>query len=203
LIAALVLAAGQSSRMGRPKMVLPWGKTTVIGQVVTTLVGAGLDEIVVVTGNDWDRVQIALDAWIRMGSVRLVHNARYTEGDMLRSTQVGLKSLLKDHEAAMIVLGDQPQMEIRVVKQVIAAYQAHQPLFVVPSYQMRRGHPWMISREIWPEIFSLQSSQTLRHVLQKYADKIYYVNVDSPTILQDLDTPEAYQKYAPPKEQNE
>jgi len=188
MIAAIVLAAGLSRRMGVPKMVLPWKNTTVIGQVVDVLAQAGINEMVVVTGGAHEQVEAALEGL----PVKLVFNPRYPEDEMAYSLQAGLLALSEEVEATLVALGDQPQIECTVVQAIMAAYQQSKAALIVPSYKMRRGHPWLIVRSLWPEVQILPSGRTLRDVLNAQAEQINYLQVDTPSILQDLDTPEDY-----------
>ena len=203
-IAAVVLAAGRSQRMGQPKMVLPWGDTTVIGQVVRTLSHANLREIIIVTGGARQEVEAALKEF----PVRTAWNSRFAEDQMTLSLRVGLASLPTQIDAALIVLGDQPQIQLEVVQQVLRGYQASRALLVFPSYQMRRGHPWIIARQLWgvlgdaslterenPENKSVPS--LLRDILRIYADQISYVEVGNDSILRDVDTPADYLRERP------
>lgn len=192
-IGAVVLAAGRSQRMGQPKMLLPWGDTTVVGQVVRALVQAGLGQIVVVTGGWRQQVEAAL----QNSPARMVYNPRYMEDQMALSIQVGLASLPAQTDAALIVLGDQPQMQSEVVRQVMRAYQESRAPLVFPSYHLRRGHPWIIARSLWGELLEKASVLTLREILNTYADQIRYVVVQDDTILRDLDTPADYQRERP------
>lgn len=202
-VSAVVFAAGQSKRMGRPKLLLPWGDTVVIGQVVLTLAQAGLVEIIVVTGALGGEIEGALAGL----PVRLIQNPRYEVGEMLSSAQAGLAVLGPQVEAALFVLGDQPQIQAGVIQAVLAEYhRSHAPL-VVPSYRMRRGHPWCLARSLWPAVHQLGQPASLRDLLHAHAGQIDYVPVDTPTILQDLDTPQDYARLrtgAPdvPKAQN-
>ena len=198
MIAAVVLAAGKSERMGRPKMCLPWRETTVIGQVVTTLLHAGLEDVVVVTGGAADEVLEALSCLPADWPVRTVFNPGYATGEMLSSIQAGLAALGQQVEAGLIAIGDQPQMKAQVVRQVIRTYQETGAELVVPSYQMRRGHPMLLARTLWNELRDLRSPQTLRDLVQAHQSHIVYVNVRTASILQDLDTPEDYRRYEPP-----
>ena len=100
-------------------------------------------------------------------------------------------------EAALICLGDQPQVEERSVRSVCEAFQISGSKLVVPSYQMRRGHPWLLARELWDEVLRMREPETLREFLNRHASEIEYVDVNTPTILQDLDTPDDYLKYKP------
>ncbi len=193
MISAIVLAAGLSRRMGRPKMTLPWGRTTVIGQVVSSLSAVDLEEIVVVTGGARDEVEAAVSQL----PARVVFNPRFAEGEMLLSLQVGLSALAAECEAALVALGDQPQMERRIIQEILAVYGETHPRFVVPSYQMRRGHPWIVARPVWESIQALQPPATLRDILELHKGQTHYWVVDSPSVLQDLDTPDDYQRFHP------
>lgn len=188
MIAAVVLAAGQSKRMGSPKMILPWGDTTVIGRVVAVLQEAGVAEICAVTGGAHEQVEAALKG----KGVRMVFNPRFEQDEMAFSLQVGLANLSVQAQAALVVLGDQPQIQPQVVCKIMHVYEAQQASLVVPSYQMRRGHPWLIDRALWPEVMALQPPCTLRDVLTALPERILYVPVDTDSVLRDLDTPEDY-----------
>jgi molybdenum cofactor cytidylyltransferase len=193
MISAIVLAAGQSKRMGQPKMLLPWGNLTVIEQVVTTFLNAGVKDILVVTGGAHDQVQKAIEAY----SVRSVQNSEYAAGEMLSSLQLGLSKMPDPTQAALIGLGDQPQIQEESVRQVCEAYQRSLSLLIVPSFRMRRGHPWLVARPLWNELLGLRPPETPRDFLNDHADQIQYVSVDTPTVLADLDTPEDYQNSRP------
>jgi CTP:molybdopterin cytidylyltransferase MocA len=110
-VEGLLLAAGLSTRMGDFKLTLPWDGTTVIGRVTQTLREAGLADILVVTGHRSDDVVRALAG----KAVRTVHNPEYGTGEMLTSVQVGLRALQPNTVAALLCLGDQPQMEVTTV----------------------------------------------------------------------------------------
>lgn len=193
MIAALVLAAGRSLRMGRPKMLLPWGQTTVIGKVISTLLEANMNDICVVSGGNRNEVEAALSSF----KVEYVYNPDYENGEMLSSVQAGLLHLAEKVQAAMIVLGDQPQVEVEVIRAILESYLATHSKIIVPSFQMHRGHPWLIDMELWGEINDLKPPQTLRDYLIQKSEVITYVNVDTSSILQDLDTPVDYQKLKP------
>ena len=195
-LAAVILAAGQSKRMGQPKMLLPWGGTTVIGRVIATFAEASLNEIVIVTGGAREAVERETERLGREYPVRCVHNPQYESGEMLSSLQAGLLSLGTQFEAALIGLGDQPQLSLAAVHKVISANEANTAQLIVPSYNMRRGHPWLVNRFFWPALFALKSPQTLRDFLNTFSTKILYVESDQ-TILKDLDTPEDYLKEKP------
>lgn len=192
MITALILAAGQSRRMGQPKMLLPWEETTVLEKVIATFKTAGIDDILVVTGGDRERVEALVSA-----PARTVFNPSYAEGEMLSSVQAGLAELGLETEAALIGLGDQPQVQERSVRVVVEEYRKSGASLVVPSFQMRRGHPWLVARSYWDEILYMHPPASLRDFLNCHAGAIRYVEIDNSSILQDLDTPEDYLKSRP------
>jgi molybdenum cofactor cytidylyltransferase len=202
-ISAIVTAAGKSVRMGQPKMLMPWGNTTVLGKVVQTLQAVGVEDIVVVTNSK-------IAPQITSSEFRIALN---DDGEMLESIQLGLQALLPPpslrdtspksfgfgggREGVLICLGDQPQIEEENVHKVCDAFRQNKSQIVAPSYQMRRGHPWLVTRELWDEILGLRPPQSMRDFLNLHKDEIFYVECNSPSILQDLDTPADYLKYKP------
>jgi molybdenum cofactor cytidylyltransferase len=211
MTAAIVLAAGLSRRMGRFKLTLPWGDRTVIGQVVATLEAAGVAEIIVVTGHRADEVA----ATLADTTAHAVHNPDYAAGEMLSSIQAGLRALgarrglkpppqasesrlkpAKNAPAALLCLGDQPQMRAATVQAVLAAGAADGwSRIAIPSYRMRAGHPILLPNWLWPEI--LGCTGTLRDVMAAHRERTRFLVVDTPTILADLDTPEDYEAGTP------
>ncbi len=219
MITAIVLAAGQSKRMGQPKMLLPWGETSVLGQVIETVQRAGVEHILVVTGGARVQVEEIVRRYAeggRQDAISSRHNADYSKGEMLSSLQAGLRALIqppsslrdtspifkengggREGAAALICLGDQPQVQEGSVRAVVEAFEAGGSNLVVPSYQMRRGHPWLVARPLWDEILAMSPDKSPREFLNRHAGEIQYVNVDTPSILADLDTYEEYLKSRP------
>lgn len=192
-IAAIILAAGQSKRMGQPKMLLPWGKTTVLGQVVTTLANADIADIVVVTGGWRESVEAEVERLASYSPVRSIFNARHETEGMLSSVQAGVRVLQTGTQATLIALGDQPQMRQRSVRDVVEAYKKTGSVVVVPSNINRRGHPFLIASELWNNLLAMRSPMTMRDFLVAHTDSILYVEADE-SILQDLDTPDDYKQ---------
>lgn len=193
MISAIILAAGQSRRMGQPKMLLPWGKLTVIEHVIATFLRAGIEDLVVITGGARDQVERVTAPY----PIRRIYNEGYASGEMLSSLQCGLRVMSPQVQATLIGLGDQPQVEEGSVRRVCEAYWESHPGLVIPSFQMRRGHPWLVARPLWSEILQMNPPESPRDFLNGHAGEIRYVVVDTPSILADLDTPEDYQKSRP------
>ncbi len=196
MISAIILAAGQSKRMGRPKMLLPWGQSTVLGQVISTYQAAGVEDVLVVTGGAREQVT----AIAREHGARSIFNEQFANGEMLSSLQCALRLLSNEDpgtEAALIGLGDQPQVQAGDVRTICETFQKGTTRLVVPSSQLRRGHPWLVERSLRGDLLELKPPQSPRDFLQRHAAGILYVEMDTPSILADLDTPQDYQEARP------
>jgi molybdenum cofactor cytidylyltransferase len=211
-ITAIVLAAGLSRRMGQPKMLLPWGETTVLGQVVRTLTDSttnlttdsatklrigtdiGADfEVIVVTGGARELVEAEVARLKAEGlPVRAVFNPQYEAGEMMSSIRAGLAAIGPEAEYALIAPGDQPQLSAESVRRVVSAARQPGSRLILPSFGMRRGHPWLVRRDLWPD---LVATETGRIFLRAHEAEIFYVEADE-TVLKDLDTPEDYHRDA-------
>jgi molybdenum cofactor cytidylyltransferase len=186
-ISAIVLAAGKSVRMGQQKMLMPWGNTTVLGKVIETLQAAEVKDITLVANS-----ATALQITNYKLPITLNNN-----GEMLESIQLGLQEQKPSAEATLICLGDQPQVQESSVRNVCNIFRENKSSIVVPSYQMRRGHPWLIARKLWGEVLQMRAPESMRDFLNAHKSDIFYVELDTPSILLDLDTPSDYLKYKP------
>lgn len=193
MISALILAAGRSRRMGRSKMPLPWGANTVLGQVIEVFRVSLVDDICVVTGGDRATVEQIAEAW----RARTVYNPHFATEEMLSSLQIGLEAMPPPTEAVLIALGDQPQIQRETVLAILHKYDESRAPLIVPSYRMHRGHPWLIARALWGELLAMRPPDTPREFLNRHAERITYVDVDTPSVLQDIDTPEDYERGHP------
>jgi len=196
-ISAILLAAGESRRMGEPKLALPWGNTTILGQVVATYTAAGIGDILVITGGARQKIDILVTQLAQQFPVRTSHNPDYERGEMLSSIQAGLAGVGPQSSAALIGLGDQPQVQEETVRRICAAFTLTKSPLVAPSFQGHRGHPWLVARSLWPEILALPTTNTTaRQFLNAHASQIEYVVADE-NILKDLDTWEEYNRLRP------
>jgi molybdenum cofactor cytidylyltransferase len=200
MISAIVLAAGQSKRMWQPKMLLPWGKTTVLGQVIETLKRTTIDQVIVVTGGYRSQVEGLAANY----GVQTIHNDGYEDGEMLSSLQCGLREIHESREkeshlsdAVLICLGDQPRMQAEIAQLIVDHYVKNGADIIIPSHKNRRGHPWLVAKTHWEEILHLEVPQTPRDFLNRHSSTISYINVDDSSIVSDVDTYEDYLKSRP------
>jgi molybdenum cofactor cytidylyltransferase len=194
MISAIILAAGESKRMQQPKMLLPWKRSTVLQTVISTFQRAGMKDILVVTGGAHNQV----DALVGR-TVQTVFNENYAEGEMLSSIQIGLISKMREAQAALIALGDQPQVQVKTIQHILQEFNQSKARLIVPSFNMHRGHPWLVAKDLWEEIINMQPPESAREFLNRHSREIHYIQMDTSTVLQDLDTPEDYLKYQPGK----
>jgi molybdenum cofactor cytidylyltransferase len=184
--------------MGQPKMLLPWGNVSVLEHVISVFATAGIQDILVITGAVHEQIEQAAATYQQRYPVRLVYNENHLHGEMLSSLQLGIRALLASPlhrtaaSAALVGLGDQPQAQEQSINLICEAFTQSEVNLVVPSFQMRRGHPWLVARSLWEDLLDLRPPQSPRDFLNRHPDEIHYVNVDTPSVLADLDTPEDY-----------
>jgi molybdenum cofactor cytidylyltransferase len=188
-IGAVVLAAGMSTRMGQSKVLLPWtANKTIIEHIVEQLINSRVDHIVVVTGHMAPEVKALLQPL----DVKVVYNRSFKTGEMLSSLKLGLRALPENVAAALVVLGDQPRIQPKIIYQITMAYAEGKGEIVAPSFEMRRGHPILISRRYWPELLNLPRGSAPRAVINAHTDRIHHIQVDTDSVLRDVDTPQDY-----------
>ena len=187
MIAAIVLAAGASTRMGRQKLVLPMRDGRSLARVsVEQVLAAGLDDVVVVLGREAEAVAESL----RGLRVRTVVNPRYAEGQST-SLRAGLDALGPATTAAVIALGDQPLADPGVIGRLVAAFRATGRPIVVPVYRDGRGNPVLFAATLFPELRAVTGDRGGRGVIARDPGRVAEVPFDA-AMPADIDTPEDY-----------
>jgi len=184
---AIILAAGESKRMGSPKMMLPYGKVTIIGKVIENVLASDVEKAVVVLGCYKDKI---LEV-INNQPVMHCYNADYKSG-MLSSVKRGFAYLPGDFCAALVFPGDQPMIEAEVINLVTKAYKESGRGIIVPVYKGKRGHPLLVDKKYREEIMTLDETEGLRGLAFKHPDDLLEIKTDNPLILRDIDTIEDY-----------
>jgi molybdenum cofactor cytidylyltransferase len=186
---AIVLAAGESKRMKRQKLLLPWEGKTIIEEVINHLLESKAHEILVVLGADSDRVEKKL----RHLPVKITVNPLYKKG-MLSSIQWGFKETGKDVQGMLICLGDQPLIPFVVIDRIIDAFDVSKKGIVIPVYKQKRGHPVLINARYRDEVDTLDANIGLRALMSMHPQDIFEVAVDTPGILKDIDDKDDYSR---------
>lgn len=188
-IGAIVLAAGESRRMGTQKLLLPFGGQTVIERTVDVLLGCDPAEVIVVVGHDAGEVRTVLGA----RPITVVLNERYREG-MLTSARAGIAAAPPDWDGMLIALGDQPSLAPATVRRLTAHFRERPRRIVVPAFAGRRGHPLLFPATFREEILTRYDDVGLRGLLHAHEDALDVLELDDDSILQDIDYPEDYRR---------
>jgi molybdenum cofactor cytidylyltransferase len=188
-IAAIVLAAGMSSRMGSPKPLLPIRGQAMLERILQTLdASRAVSPILVVTGHAAEQLQPI----ITQHRADAVHNPQYADGEMLSSIKTGVQSLPADVEAAMIVLCDQPLVRADTIQSLANEWRRRRPRILLPTYHGKRGHPVLLSATGFSEIISLPPQATLKTYTSAYASEAVELPVEDDAVVRDIDTPADY-----------
>jgi len=186
-IAGIVLAAGESARMGRTKQLLPFRDRTVVECVVAAALASSLSYLVVVLGHEAEHIRPLL----RGKNLVIAVNPDYADGQS-SSLKTGLRALTEETEAVLFLLGDQPLITPECIDLILSAYRTSPAPIVLPVYAGRRGNPALFSRETFPHIATLSGDCGARAIFEKYADRILTLPVADPAIHFDIDTEEDY-----------
>jgi molybdenum cofactor cytidylyltransferase len=185
LIAAIVLTAGKSERMGRPKALLPINGRTFLENILDAISQSSIRQTVVVTGHHHQEIVR------RIPLPHVVFNPDYEQG-MITSFQTGIRSLPSTAEGALLFLVDHPLVAPTTINSLIANFAPKR--IVLPVFEGRRGHPVLFAREVLQEILDLTASQGANIVVRKDPARILEVPVSERGVLVDIDTPEDFER---------
>lgn len=195
---AIVPAAGASRRMGRPKLLLPYGKSTIVGSLASALRAGGASPVVIVAASG----DTGLQEWARGFGATVAVNPDPERG-MLSSIREGLAALggaarlAGRGEVVLVAPADLPAVRPGTVAELLWRRVAAGAPLAVPTFQGQRGHPLAIAPELLAEIGALDLSIGLKQLLERHAEAVLEVPVDDPGAVRDVDTPEDYQKLPP------
>lgn len=200
-IAGIILAAGGSSRMGQPKLMLSWHGAPLVRWVARTALAAGCSPVIVVTGADPEKVESSL------ANLPLIfaHNSEWQQGQST-SVRAGVQMLPEDVDAAMIMLGDQPQIPQSVPQSLMSIFLAETPPppIVAVASGGRRGNPVLFDKALFPVLTTLEGDAGARTIFSHYP--VQLIPFDDTNLLLDVDSPEDYRQLMelpPPLEPSE
>jgi molybdenum cofactor cytidylyltransferase len=188
-ISGIILAAGESRRMGTLKQLLPYGDKTVIETVVDNFQQVDLHEIIVVLGYCSEQIQKTLNGY----SIKTVINEKYRDG-MLSSVQCGIESVDAFADAFLIGLGDQPFVSPFIISELLKHFVSQEKGIILPIYVGKRGHPIVIHSKYRDDIFGLDHNIGLKQLIHNNQNDLLVVDVASDTIIRDMDFPEDYER---------
>ncbi len=188
-ISAILTAAGESTRMGRPKPLLSWCGTTLVEYQVRCLLEAGASEVVVVLGHQAD----AVAPYVHGPRARCVVNPDYRQGKTT-SIKAGLRAISGDADGILLLAVDQPRTT-QVISTIIKSHLENSALITSPRYQGHGGHPLVFSAALRGELERIsEERQGIREVFQAHRDQVNEVEFDDPIIRLDLNDPRAYEE---------
>lgn len=191
MISGIILAAGESRRMGTPKALLPYEGYTFIERICRAFLTAGVGELIVVLGAWEEKLRPALPAH---PALRTVVNPDYTLGQ-LSSLTTGLRALSAESEAAVVNLVDHPLIVAETIAALIASFRADPLPIIIASHNGKRGHPVMFSRDVYAELLAAPLDKGAKVVVRKDPERVRAVPLADPGILADIDTPEEYTRW--------
>jgi molybdenum cofactor cytidylyltransferase len=187
-VAALVLAAGQSRRMGGPnKLLAEIGGKPLVRRVTEQALASRAKPVIVVTGHQREKVEAALAGL----PVTFAHNPDFAEG-LSTSLKAGIAALPQETDAAVVCLGDMPQVDAALIDRLSDAFDAERgALIVVPTFEGKRGNPVVWARRFFPELAALHGDVGARHLIGAHADALVEVPAENRGVFLDVDTPDA------------
>ncbi len=187
-ISAIILAAGESKRMGKQqKLLMPLERTTILEQTVDNFINSNVSEVIVVAGFQAEEIKRLMVN----KPVTVVVNPHFHQG-MSTSIIVGLQRITDESRGIMITLADQPFIDSRTINQLIREFGLHSKGIVVPTHQGRRGHPVILSGKYRPELLTLKGDVGARQILALHPEDVLEVAVDCEGVLLDIDTLDGY-----------
>ena len=183
MVSAILLAAGESKRMGKPKLLLPFGKGTILGQTIDNLLSSKVGEVIVVVGY---KAQEMIKA-IANRPVKVVMNPFYHQG-MSTSIVTGLNLVDNKAQKLMVALADQPLINNKVFNRLVEESLGADKGIIIPTYRGKRGNPIIFSTKYKEELLSLKGDVGGRQIIKQHPDDILEVAIDSESINIDIDT---------------
>lgn len=193
VIAGIVLAAGRSRRMGRPKPLLPFRGDTFLARVVRALREGGCEVVVAVVGPAEDPVARRIAEEAERAGARVAVNPR-PEAEQVDSLRAGLAALPPETEAAVVAPADVPGIEAAAVRALVEAFRARGAPVARATHGGAHGHPVLFARGVFPELLAGPLPEGARTVVHAHAAEVEEVPVDLPEVLVDVDTPEDYRR---------
>jgi len=188
MLSAILLAAGESKRMGALKQLMPLGESTLLEQAVDNLLNSSVDETIVVVGHKAEEITQA----IASRPVKIMFNHNYPQG-MSTSIIAGLILVDPKSQAVILALGDQPLVESQTINQLIDAFNSHDKGIAVPTHRGKRGHPIIFAIRYKAELLELKGDIGGREIIKNHPDDVLEVAVDSESVISDIDTQDDYQ----------
>ncbi len=187
MINAIILAAGESKRMGKPKPLLRFNDTTFLEHIISVLKASDVDGITVVLGAGAETIKESVD----LSGTNIVINEDYPKGQ-LSSLIAAIEKGPKETQAILVCLVDNPFITKEVVDRIIGKFKETNNPIIVPVFNKRRGHPALFSRSLFNELLNAPQEKGARYVVYSNEEKILELETSESGILIGVDTPDDY-----------
>jgi molybdenum cofactor cytidylyltransferase len=187
MISAILLAAGESNRMGQPKQLMPFGQSTILERTIDNLLNSAVSETIVVLGYRNEEIRQTISG----KPVKIAINPDYQKG-MSASIIAGLKQIDKRARAVLLALGDQPFVDSQTINSLVEAFIANKKGIIIPVYQGRRGNPVIFAIKYKGELSNLKGDIGGRDIIKCHPDDVLEVAVNCEGVSLDIDTAENY-----------
>lgn len=184
MLYAIILAAGESRRMGEPKAIVRFGEKTFLENILDNLTAAGIPQQLIVLGCDRKRIVRVL----RLSPQQYVENRRYRSGQF-SSFQTAIRSLPAEAGGAMLCLVDQPQIRVETLKRLQLAFRATPENIIIPVFAGKRGHPTIFPQWLFADILEAPPQTTAREIIHAREQHVREVAVPDESILWNINTP--------------
>lgn len=188
MIAAVILAAGNSSRMGKPKAILTVNNTTFLNCILNKVKISNYENIIVVLGQHYDLVEKSI---LSNGTIDVIRN-QHPERGQLSSLQLALSCIREDMVGTLVALVDHPMVSENTYQLIFERASKQPDSIIIPTFRGKKGHPVYFSRKFFDALLKAPLDQGARYVITNNKSDVIYVPVDDTGIIADIDTPEQY-----------
>jgi len=189
MISAILLGAGESKRMGKNKLLLPWGKKTIFEHCLQTLLRSEVKEVIIVIN---DRLKEFIRP-IHAQKIKVVINPHYKRG-MSTSIRRGVQAIAPGSEGVLIALGDQPFIKTRTINAMIKAFAQGRKGILIPSFRGKRGNPVIFHRRFRRELLELKGDVGGKSIIKNHPGEILDIPLKSEGVVKDIDLWEDYRE---------
>lgn len=190
MLSCIVLSAGLSSRFGSPKALITIGQQTVLEHLQTTLLSLKLNEIIIVLGHNASEIEPFV---FKHTKVNVVHNKNYKLGQT-SSLKAGIKKVSQDSTGIMLLPVDYPFIQPPTLARLITVFEKERPMFLIPTYHGKRGHPLFFRSSFKKLFLTLKNSEGANTIIHKHAAQVTLVPVDDPGVIATFNTPDEFEK---------
>ena len=194
-VAGLILAAGTSTRMGKPKQLLPAGRGTLLERILNEALKSDLDKVILVLGHRFNEIQATFGQILQHSKLKVIENSQYKEG-ISSSIIAGLSEVEESHDHVMILLADIPYINADLINHLLLRYLESQLPLGAIKIKTKRSHPVIFNRKMYHELHKLRGDVGARNLFIKYSDQVCLVKPSNFYDDSDIDTPDDYIKFS-------